>query len=577
MFPGSTRRVRHYCVLLLLVCTPMSLTSVTATAQEPRTTSPPAPRTVDTIVHAAPVVVDGVVLFDVRGVSAYPAGRRAQDIAKQIRAVAADHGFSPQSLRLEEAPNVTRINAGNKTVMVVVDADARFEGVERYVLAKVYLGRIGKAIESYRHDREPHVLTQRALYGFLATLALLLGLWVTYRFVRWCRATIKKRYEGKLREVESRVFHLVQARHLWLLSTGVLGVLWVAFALTSIYAYLHFTLFLFPWTRGAANGLIELLVNPLHTMGNGLLQTVPDLVFLVILVVVTKYLLKLIRVLFEGIENKTITFSGFYPEWGRPTYRLVRMGIIAFAVVIGYPYIPGSSSDAFKGVSLFVGLIFSLGSTSFIGNMIAGYSMTYRRSFKVGDWVKIGDHVGEVEEIRLMVTHLRTPKNEVVVVPNSSIVNGEVINYSKLAKQDGLILHTTVGIGYETPWRQVEAMLLEAAARTPGLLREPKPFVFQNELGEFAVAYEINAYCDQPLEMLELYTALHQNILDLFNEYGVQIMTPSYEGDPDQAKIVPRNRWYAAPARPPGSGEFVDSREEAGGGTEEKPPVKGVA
>ncbi|MEJ2010430.1 MAG: mechanosensitive ion channel family protein, partial [Acidobacteriota bacterium] len=201
----------------------------------------------------------------------------------------------------------------------------------------------------------------------------------------------------------------------------------------------------------------------------------------------------------------------------------------------------------------------------------------YRRTFRVGDRVRIGDHIGDVEEIRLMVTHLRTPKNEVVVVPNSSIVNGEVINYSKLARKEGLILHTTVGIGYETPWRQVEAMLLEAAARTPGLLREPKPFVFQKELGDFAVTYEINAYCDKPRDMLELYTALHQSIQDVFNEYGVQIMTPAYEGDPEQAKVVPRNQWYAAPARFPGTEEQGEPKGEAGGGTEEKPPVEGAA
>jgi small-conductance mechanosensitive channel len=193
--------------------------------------------------------------------------------------------------------------------------------------------------------------------------------------------------------------------------------------------------------------------------------------------------------------------------------------------------------------------VFSLGSSSTIANMIAGYTMTYRRAFRLGDRVKIGDTVGDVTEMRLQVTHLKTIKNEEVVIPNSSILNNEVVNYSSLAKTRGLILHTKVGIGYETPWRQVEAMLLVAAERTPGLMPEPAPFVRQLALGDFAVTYEINGYCDNAQAMNRIYTTLHQNILDVFNEHGVQIMTPAYEGDPEQPKVVPKDQWFTAPAR----------------------------
>jgi small-conductance mechanosensitive channel len=186
--------------------------------------------------------------------------------------------------------------------------------------------------------------------------------------------------------------------------------------------------------------------------------------------------------------------------------------------------------------------------------------MTYRRAFKVGDRVKIGDVVGNVTQMRLQVTHLRTMKNEEVIVPNSTILNNEVVNYSTLARTDGLILHTMVSIGYETPWRQVEAMLLEAARRTAGLMIEPAPFVRQKSLGDFAVTYEINAYCDNAQAMNALYSGLHRNILDVFNEYGVQIMTPAYEGDPPQAKVVPKDRWFTQPAAPQSS-EIVTARQ----------------
>jgi small-conductance mechanosensitive channel len=204
---------------------------------------------------------------------------------------------------------------------------------------------------------------------------------------------------------------------------------------------------------------------------------------------------------------------------------------------------------------------------------VAGQSLAFRRAFKVGDRVKIGEHIGEVTEIKLLTTFLRSPKNEQIAIPNSSILNSDVVNYTTLASQSGLILHTIVGIGYETPWRQVEAMLLEAAARTPGLLRDPPPFVLQKALGTFAVDYEINAYCDNTRGLLLLYTALHRNILDVFNEYGVQIMTPAYEGDTEQPKVVARENWYMAPAGSPVSG---DGKEGPPNGAQPAPESTGA-
>ena len=187
--------------------------------------------------------------------------------------------------------------------------------------------------------------------------------------------------------------------------------------------------------------------------------------------------------------------------------------------------------------------------------------MTYRRAFRVGDRIRVGDVVGDVSDIRLQVTTVRTLKNEEVVIPNATILNSEIVNYTALAVDRGLILQTTVGIGYEVPWRQVEAMLLEAAARTPGLLEDPPPFVLQQALTDYAVSYELNVYCSDPRQMNPLYTALHRNIQDVFNEHGVQIMTPSYVADPPDAKVVPKGQWYAAPAKPPGAKRDSDTGE----------------
>jgi small-conductance mechanosensitive channel len=316
------------------------------------------------------------------------------------------------------------------------------------------------------------------------------------------------------------------------------------------YIYLHFVLSLYPWTRPLAARLLTIFLDPLQAMGMGLLESLPGIAFVAVLVILPRYFLKLARLYFESIDRGTITLARFDREWALPTYKIARLLIIAFALVVAYPYIPGSNSEAFKGVSIFLGVVFSLGSSSVIANMMAGYTMIYRRAFKVGDRISVDNLTGDVTETRLMVTHLRTVKNEEIVVPNSTIINSHVINYSTLAASRGLILHTTVGIGYETPWRQVEAMLLVAADRSSGLLKDPAPFVRQKSLGEFAVTYELNAYCNNPQAMGWLYTAMHQNVLDVFNEHGVQIMTPAYEGDPEKPKVVPKDQWYVSPAAP---------------------------
>lgn len=534
-------------VLGLLVS---ALLSLAASAAPPPGTTPPASVEAAEEITTAPVILDGVELFRVRGVSAFPAERRAQAIAERIEQLAQDRAISPEKLRVVEAEDRSKILAAERMVMAAFDADAQLEGVGRPVLAQVYAARIVEAVKAYRQDRSPRVLLMNTAYAVGAMLLLVLAL----LGVRWAfprlDAALERRYKAKLHDLQIQSFRILQAEQLWAGLHGTIRTLRLLLVLVLLYLTAHFVLGLYPWTRSFAQRLFALLLGPLQTMGAAVVDAIPNLLFIAILIIVTRYLLKLVRLFFAGIEHGTVTLAGFDREWAWPTYRIVRLLVIAFAVIVAYPYIPGSGSAAFQGVSIFLGVIFSLGSTSVIANVIAGYTMTYRRAFKVGDRIKIDEHIGDVAERRLLVTRLRSPKNEEIVVPNSVILNSSVINYSTLARQGGLILHTTVGIGYETPWRQVEAMLLQAAERTPGLLKQPPPFVLQKSLGDFCVTYEINVYCDQPASMAALYTALHRNILDVFNEYGVQIMTPAYEGDPEQPKIVRKDQWFAAPAKP---------------------------
>jgi small-conductance mechanosensitive channel len=499
----------------------------------------------------APVVLDGLTLFQLRGISAFPAERRAEEIAARIGALAADRTVPAESLVVRESDFGTSIVAGGRRVLTLVDADAALEGVSRQVLAQAYRDRLVEAVRQYRRDREPEVLWGAAVRTLAATAALACALWLLVRFLRRFRSLLERRYRSRLHDVQIRSVQVVRAEQVWLGVRRTVGAAAALTALVALYIYLGYVLLLFPWTRGLGQSLSTILLQPLATIGTGILRYVPNVVFLVILALLTRYVLGLARLIFSHIADGTLVVSWLERDWAQPVDRIIRILVIAFALVVAYPYIPGSGSEAFKGISLVLGLLISIGSPSVLGNIVAGQSLAFRRAFKVGDRIKIGEHVGEVAQIRLLTTSLRSPKNEQIVIPNGLILSHEVVNYSALASTPGLILHTTVGIGYETPWRQVHAMLLEAAARTPGLLTQPEPFVLQPSLGDFAVVYEINAYADNPRAIPRMYSALHANILDVFNEFGVQIMTPAYEGDPATPKLVPRAEWFAAPAQAP--------------------------
>jgi small-conductance mechanosensitive channel len=500
---------------------------------------------------SAPVVVDGITLFQVVGIRVYPAETRAQAIADRIAAVAADRSVDPAAIKAVTSADTTDIVAGTRIIARVFDNDARLEGIPRQYLAEIAASRIRDAIVRHRADRRPSALLWNSLFEAAWAVALGLGLWITHRLLARLRFRIERRFARRVHDVQFQSVKLLSAEQFWRLLAAVLRGAWVVAAVVVLLVYLRFALARFPWTRGLGLSLAQLLVRPLQVLGAGLLAAAPNLIFLAVLVVVTRYLLKLVGLLFDAIAEGRVVFEGFDAEWAQPTYRIARILVIALALVVAYPYIPGSSSDAFKGVSLFVGVIFSLGSSSIVGNTLAGLSMIYRRAFRVGDVVQIGEHLGRVERVRTLVTHLRTFKNEEVTIPNSVILGAQVLNYSTQATAEGVIVHTTVGIGYETPWRQVEAMLLEAASRVGSLRSSPPPFVLQRALADFCVTYELNAFTSVPTRLLDVYSELHASILDVFNEYGIQIMTPAYMADPAQPKVVPRSQWYAAPARPP--------------------------
>lgn len=512
---------------------------------------PAADRTPD----SASVIVNGEVLTEVIGIRAYPARRRAREISARIEELARNPSMDPGEITIVMKKSSDEITYDDKLIMSVFDIDAVHVGLDdRHILSETYLTRIREAILEYRTDRSAEKLKANLIEALLRTLALILLLVVLRWLFHGIDQLVERYFTRRIKRLEARSMRVIQAEQIMRFVRAGLTLLKTILILGMIYIFLNFVLKLFPWTRYVAQRLLDLVIDPLQLMAFSFIDYLPSLFFLLVLFFITRYILRMLRGFFGAVHHQNLQFRNFEAEWAWPTYRIVRIVVLMFAIVIAYPYIPGSSSEAFKGVSLFIGVLLSLGSTSVISNIIAGYTMTYRRAFSLGDRVRIGETVGDVIDSRLLVTHLRSLKNEMVVIPNSTILNSEVINYSALAKkQDGMILHTSVGIGYEVPWRQVEAMLIEAARRTAGVRQQPAPFVLQTALTDFAVTYELNAYSRQASTMAMVYSDLHRNIQDIFNEYGVQIMTPNYVADTPEPKLVAREQWYAPPAHKPGA------------------------
>ena len=544
------RRFSFRVVCAALVCGSGASAQDSASAQSAERRAAAAESVVEQ--PTAPVVMDGVTLFRVRGISSYPAERRAAEIANRIADVAADRAIPAESLVVQDTPTASIVVAKGQRLFGVLDADAELEGLTRQLVAGAYRDRVAEAITEFRRDREASTLWKDFSRAAIATLGFLLLVELDRRTLRRVRGAVTARYRSKVQDVRFSTVEIVRGDQIWNVLQHAVRILAVLVAFVAAYVYLNYVLVLFPWTRALGRSLTNILVQPLKTLATGFLAFIPDLVFLIILAVITRWILRLVRLYFARVAEGETEVRGFDADWAKPTERIVRFVIVAMALVIAYPYIPGSDSEAFKGIGVVVGLMFSLGSASIIGNLVAGLGIAFRRAFRVGDRVRIGDTVGEVTQVELLTTYLRSPKNEQIVIPNSLILNNEVVNYSALVRSGaGLIVHTNVGIGYETPWRQVEAMLIQAARRTPGIRAEPEPFVLQRSLGDFAVNYEINAYTNEPRRILATYSDLHRNILDVFNEYGVQIMTPAYEGDPAQPKLVPRDQWFMSPAALP--------------------------
>jgi small-conductance mechanosensitive channel len=517
----------------------------------PTPTAPPeaGSETAEIEPEAAPVFFDGVRLFTVEGIGNAPASERASAIEARLRTAARSAEPDNAPVRIRNADEFTEILFGKQLIVLVLDVDARAAGMTRLDLARSLAPRIGEAIRKYRADRRPGNLLRASLVAVFATLLLSGLIWLLGRASEWLIAFLNTRHREGARVPGGTIGRFL-LRFIPFLSTLMRFARVLIVVLLAV-AWLEIVLSAFPWTRAIGHQIRGWIRTPLAAIGGAFLAFLPDLFYLIVIAGVAYLVMRLVRIFFVEIEIKAITIRGFHPEWAMPTFKLARLGIIAFAAVMAFPHIPGSSTPAFQGISIFLGLLVSLSSSSAIGNMMAGVVLTYTRAFNTGDRVKIADTYGDVVEKTLLVTRVRTIKNVVITIPNAIVLGSHIDNYSTLAAEKGLILHTTITIGYDAPWRRVHELLVEAARATDGILEDPAPFVLQTSLNDFHVSYELNAYAREPRGMNLLYSELHQNIQEKFNGGGIEIMSPGYtalrDGNTVTIPAEHRPRGYEAP------------------------------
>jgi small-conductance mechanosensitive channel len=490
----------------------------------------------------APVIVDGDTLFFLRGSSALPASERAEAVQEKIVEAAEASDSLKVTITYEETELGTRILVDGLSVSVVTVADAELEQIELEVLGFLHGEAIEQAILGYRSNRTE----QARVSGAIEATAWTIGFAVFVALILWLHRKIRRKtlkfVQRHLKGVETATAKSVQAEAIAaLVRYGLNFVLLVIFFL-GFYYYLSFVLLAFAETRYFAQLLLTYLTEPVLLIFKGILSYIPNLIMLGLISWVTLYIIRGMRVFFDAVEAGSFDLGDFEKHWVSPTFNIARVVVIMIALVFAVPYIPGSDSAAFQGLTILVGAMLSLGANSVVSNMLAGLFVIYRRSTSIGDRIQIGDHIGDVVQIKLMETHLKSIKNELISIPNAQLMNSDVVNFSKKTDGSGLLLHTTVGIGYEEPPEKVEAMLIEAARRTKGIKAKPEPFVLWTALADYAINYQINGYTTRGSIIPKIRSDLHRNIVAVFNENNVQIMTPSYMADPPDPKI-PTEDW----------------------------------
>ena len=481
------------------------------------------------VTKGVPVIAEGDTLFYLftkRG--GYAPQQRAQMTGAAIEEIGKRFNLRPDSVSIDHSDIVSDLMYGNKVLLSLTDQDALWEGVSRDSLAKERRQNVITKLHEMKAEHSVWRMAKRILYFLL----VIVGQYLLFRLTNWLFRKLKVRIlrlkDTKIKPVSIQGYELLDAQKQANLLVFLAGIGRYILMGIQLVITVPLIFIIFPQTEGLAYRLLGYIWNPIRNIFVDIIDYIPNLFTIVVIWYAVKYLVRMVLYLAREIEAGRLKFNGFYPDWAMPTFHIVRFLLYAFMIAMIYPYLPGSKSGVFQGISVFVGLIVSLGSSTVIGNIIAGLVITYMRPFKMGDRIKLNDTTGDIIEKTPLVTRIRTPKNEVVTVPNSFIMSSHTVNYSTSAREYGLIIHSEVSIGYDVPWRQVNQILIDAALNTPGVVDDPRPFVLETSLSDWYPVYQINAYIKEAHKMAQIYSDLHQTIQDKFNEAGIEIMSPHY-------------------------------------------------
>ena len=481
------------------------------------------------------------------GVSAYD---RAENAVNMIQKIGKNLSLKADSVYLFNSEYQTDIMYGEKVILSVTDQDALWLNTEREKLAKEYQSVVNNKILELKKEHSILQIAKRvALFILVLVVQYFLFKLTNYLFRKLRRRIIWLK-QNKLKSITIRDYEFLNTHRQGRILIFLNNILRYIVLLIQLMFSVPMLFAIFPQTEHLAMRLFTYIIEPIKMVLKSVIEYIPNLFIIIVIYYCVKYIIKGIQYIANEIESEKLKITGFYPDWAQPSFNIIRFLLYAFMIAMIYPYLPGSDSGVFQGISVFVGLIVSLGSSTVIGNIIAGLVITYMRPFKLGDRIKLNETTGNVIEKTPFVTRIRTPKNEVVTIPNSFIMSSHTVNYSASARQFGLIIHSTVSIGYDVPWRQVHQLLVNAARSTPGVMSHPKPFVLETELQDYYPCYQINAYIKEADQLSQIYSDLHQNIQDVFNEAGIEIMSPHYYAERDGSAVTIPAEYQQKPDSP---------------------------
>ena len=482
-----------------------------------------------------PVMLDEKILFSVISTRGISAKERAKQISQRIETIAQDWKIPVDSLQIlslteSQVLYAQADNTAPISIILLQKSDAEFSGKSLNELSERYLVILKDAISQYRQARSLSNRGLAILYTAISTVVLLAFLIVQNKLFPIIYAQIRILENTRFRDIRWQNFQLISPTELANFCLRLIRLLRWGIILLAFYLYFIWILGFFPATRQWADQEAEIIFDEFKTIGQAFWGYRDELIVIVITILISYYIIRLLKRLFDAIAVGRLSLPGFYREWAQPTYKLVVLLIIALAAAIIFPYLPGADSPSFQGISIFVGALVTFGSAGAISNLVGGIILIYTRAFEIGDRIEIGEVIGDVMEKTILSTRICSVDNEIITIPNSSIISSNIKNYSATLRDlnEALILHTTITLGYDIPWRKVQKVLIEAARSTEDILDNPVPFVWPISLDDFYVSYQLKAYTNNPSKLGEIYAHLHQNILDKCNEAGIEIMSSHY-------------------------------------------------